>query len=66
MYNPGNSEELNGAIILAPDESYEHNRKATVQEWHRGDGIILSQWNSIITLDAQQVEELYQILKHNR
>lgn len=66
MYNPGNSEEIdNGGLVLLPDESSD-NKKATVREWHCGDGIVLSQWNNFITLDSQQVEELYQILKHNR
>lgn len=67
MYNPGNCEENgNGGIVLKPNETLEHNKKAVVEDWHRGDGIILSQWASVITLDSQQVEELYQILKHNR
>lgn len=66
MYNPGNCDESYGRIILDPDPSNDHNKKAVVEDWHRCDGIIISQWNSVITLDAQQVEELYQILKHNR
>lgn len=67
LYDPsGNSED--GAIVLEPETlEGSSDMTARVIEWDFGKGgICIEQGDEDIYLDANQVEALYNILKHNR
>lgn len=65
LYDPYGSSE-NGVICLETEENIVGHR-VEVQQWNAvPGGIMLGQGKDLVALDVQQVENLYQILKHNR
>lgn len=68
LYDPiGSSEDC--VIVLKPENSMAYNNSLDIEvdEWKTTPGgIIMHQGEDTIALDAEQVEALYQILKHNR
>lgn len=64
LYDPyGTSED--GVIVLFADVE-DSDDDVFVKEWEETGGIALQQENDMICLTAEQVEVLYEILKHNR
>ncbi|BAQ22756.1 hypothetical protein AU156_gp106 [Edwardsiella phage PEi20] len=68
LYDPyGDSED--GVIIVKTEVGDLSDGKLDLEiaEWHTvKNGIIMHQGDDTIALDAEQVEALYQIIKHNR
>ena len=62
LYDPYGSSE-NGTITLEPDSEFNF-KLCDCESVHNG--IMLTQDGSCIVLDDNQLEQLYQILKHNR
>lgn len=68
LYDPYGSSE-DGVIVVKTEVGDLSDGKLDlkVAEWTTvKDGIIMHQGEDTIALDAEQVEALYQILKHNR
>lgn len=65
LYDPyGDSED--GRIVLHP-ESKNLGHDITIIEWSNcPHGVQLVQGDDVIVIDAEQLEALYQIIKHNR
>lgn len=64
LYDPYGSSE-DGVIVLFA-EAEESDDDVFVESWESKDGITLQQENDMICLTAEQVEVLYQVIKHNR
>lgn len=68
LYDPYGSSE-DGVIVLKPEHYIADNDSLDVEvdEWKTvPGGIIMHQGEDTIALDPEQVEALYEILKHNR
>lgn len=66
LYDPYGDDE-NGVITIMPEKRVNSVMDITVEAWTNSKGgIQLTQAEDIIALDAEQVEALYQIIKHNR
>lgn len=68
LYDPYGTSE-NDVIVLKPENSIAGNDSLDleVDEWKTvPGGIIMHQGEDTIALDLEQVEALYEILKHNR
>lgn len=63
LYDPYGSSE-DGMITLEPDSVNFGIKQCEVEGLHVG--LMLTQDNDTIVLDVNQMEQLYQILKHNR
>lgn len=62
LYDPYGSSE-DGVIILDSENNADDN--VIVKEWGLS-GLTLEQEGDMICLTSNQVEQLYQIIKHNR
>lgn len=68
LYDPYGSSE-DDVIVLKPENPIAGNNSLDVEvdEWKTvPGGIIMHQGEDTIALDPEQVEALYEILKHNR
>lgn len=66
LYDPyGGSED--GVIEIHPKAGPNLSMTVVVKEWSNSkNGVTLLQGSDDVSLDAEQVEALYEILKHNR
>lgn len=64
LYDPYSSSE-DGVIVLFA-EAEESDDDVFVKSWESTGGITLQQEDDMICLTAEQVEVLYQVIKHNR